>query len=271
MNEMDLKDIQKVTLSILKQFDEICSKLDINYYLMFGTLLGAIRHKGFIPWDDDLDVAVFADDYLLLQQYFEKQHDYPLELHEQETNKNCFYNIGRICEKRHRLVFDKKKYTSGVFIDVYVLEGLGRKEDLPYWNNRYKKYNKYRKGVYCCVNQSLLYGSGIVHQILNIPFVVISKIRGKHYYIDKLNDYKSFSVSDSDYVGIPRWEECIYPKVCFTELLRVPFEDTFTSIPAGYEEILRIEFGDYMKLPAEKDRKPQHGYKAYKLEEVASE
>ena len=267
MKEMSLRESQMATKELLKQFDELCDSLGIRYFLMYGTLIGAIRHKGFIPWDDDLDVGMFYDDYQILCTYF-KEHDNPImELHNQETQKDCFYNIARICDKAHQLIFAGKDYKSGLFIDIYVMEGLGKEEDQPYWDSRFAEYDKWRKSVYICTNKAFLYGNGVLHKLANIPYVMKSKRRGKKYYIDQFNNHKMFSIEESDYIGVPAWETVRYPKDLFDETIRIGFEDITVSIPKQYDELLRIDYGDYMTPPPEKDRVPYHGYIAYTLED----
>ena len=75
MNPLTISEIQKVSLGILKKVDEICNKLNLRYVLTYGTLLGAIRHKGYIPWDDDVDIMLPRPDYEKLLKYFEIHRD----------------------------------------------------------------------------------------------------------------------------------------------------------------------------------------------------
>ena len=267
MKEMNLEDVQKDTKELLVVFDKICNNLGLKYFLIYGTLLGAIRHKGFIPWDDDLDVGMFEDDYKRLCSYFNDTNNSELELHNQNTSEHCFYNIARVCDKKHRLVFENKKYTSGLFIDIYVFEGLGDDEDQFYWNQRFKKHPRWRKGVYINSNEDFLYGNGMVHKILNIPFCLIARKRGKKYYINKFNSHKKYDINDSKYIGCPSWEESRYERKWFDSIIYSEFEDIKALIPAAFDEILTSEYGDYMKLPSEEKRKPYHGYKAYRKSE----
>ena len=264
MTEMTLRETQLETLAILERIDDICNIIGTPYYLVLGSLIGAVRHKGFIPWDDDLDIAMFPDDFTLFRKYLEDHDITDLEIHCPETKDNCFYNMVRICEKNHLLVFDNMSYTSGLFVDVYILEGMGKIEDLLYWKQQYRLQSALRKRVYCCCRDSLFYGRNSVHKILNLPIVLYSKFRGKKYFFDKLNDYKHFSIDESDYIGVPGWDDFIFKKKCFETIVRVPFENTTVNIPGGFDELLRDYYGNYMELPEESKRTPQHGYKAYR-------
>lgn len=261
---MSIREVQIAALEILKQIDTICTELGINYYLMYGTLIGAIRHKGFIPWDDDLDIAMKIDDYKIFIDYFNKNNKTQLEIHNFETNKDCFYNISRVCDKTHILKFDYLRYTSGVFVDVYPLEGLGGDDDLPYWKAHFSFFPKWQKHIQLCCTDGLFYGRNVFTRIGNIPNLIISRIIGKQHYINKFNDYKKITINDSKYIGIPSWEYDIYNKEWFDEIVKVPFEDAMVSIPKKYDEVLRHTFGDYMQMPPENQRVSHHGYLSYK-------
>ena len=271
MRELSVRETQEATLKVLVSFDKICRKINVKYYLIWGTLIGAIRHHGFIPWDDDLDVAMFPEDYLKLEEYFSSQNETELELHNMKTQPDCFYNISRVCEKKYKLVFNNKKYTSGLFVDIYVLYGLGKESDLPYWEKRFKKYQAWQKSVYACCNKSLLMGKNTVHKVLNIPIVLYSKMFGKQYFIKKIEDYPRFEIENSDYLGTPQWEPAVISKQDFDEIQYVEFEGFPAPIPSGYDHLLRSYYGDYMSLPPENERKPHHGYKAYAVEDIEVE
>ncbi len=265
MKELSLRQIQEETLELLVEFDEICRMVDARYFLAWGTLIGAIRHEGFIPWDDDLDVTMFPDDYKKILAYFDEKKNNELELHDIYNQPNCYFNITRICEKKHRLVFDDLDYTSGLFIDIYILHGMGNDCDLEYWKKRFKNYVRWQKGVFVSLSNSLFYGKNYLNKVLNIPFVLFSKFVGKQYYIKKFDSYKRFDISNSKYIGVPQWEAEIFLKEDFEEIVYVSFEGLSVPVPKGFHSHLSMVYGDYLKMPDEKDRIPQHGYKAYSL------
>ena len=129
--ELSTKEIQVKTLEIVKQVDFIAKKLDLKYALMWGTLLGAVRHAGFIPWDDDFDIMMSRRDYNILMDYFKshKEELEPLVFFSKETRIEYPYMIGRICDTRYHLVSENEKdYGMGIFIDIYPLDGAGNGE-----------------------------------------------------------------------------------------------------------------------------------------------
>lgn len=264
--KMSFRETQLATLELLKKIDKICQELDIQYFIMFGTLIGAIRHKGYIPWDDDIDIGIKAKDYKKFVEYFVKNKDKcaPLEIHNQKTNKDCFYNISRVVDNTYHLEFENMKYTSGTFVDVYPLEGLGKESDLEYWKKRFKKYLILQRGVYLNCAPSIWFGKTKLKRILNLPYMLFARLVGKQFFINRFNKHKRFSWEDSEYIGTPCWIRDIFKKEDFDEAIRAPFEDTEVWIPKNYDSILRMAYGDYMKLPPEDKRVPHHDYSAYR-------
>ena len=264
--EMTVRESQLAALGILKKVDNILKELDIEYIAMYGTLLGAIRHKGFIPWDDDLDIGIRKSDYFKLKKYFQnnKSNLFPLELHDTKLNKDCFYNMARISDTTYFYSFDQMRYTSGAFIDVYMLEGLGNDEDIEYWKNRFARYPYHQKWLYMSCTKGVLFGNSNIHQLLNIPRCIIAKILGRDYFLKWFNDKKEFDWDESTYIGNPMWETTRYKKEWIENPIRVQFEDMLISVPSNYETILRRSYNNYMELPPENDRKPSHGYVGYR-------
>lgn len=269
-HKMKLKESQHDTLEILQKLDTLCKNLNITYWVMYGTLIGTIRHKGFIPWDDDFDVCMPRPDYDKFTKYFE-QHDNDvnnLYLDNYRNDTTCFFWINRICDRDHELIFDRWGHKSGLFIDIYPFDGMGAEKDKEFWEKNFKKYQDNVKGFYMASESTLLYGNSKSHKILNIPYDVYSKIRGKRYFYKRINSIsRKYSWDESKYVGLPVWATWLrfLKKEWFSETVYLPFENTTVPVPSGYDNILRTIYGDYMKLPPEEQRKPQHDYVAYKL------
>lgn len=131
MEKLQIKDCQNIELGILIKVDELCKKLGLRYYLIYGTLLGAVRHQGFIPWDDDLDIMMPRPDYKVLIDYFEahKRDLFPFKAIYAWHDYKYSYGMTRITNMNYKL-----KYTQGcpfstedmgLFIDVYPYDGLG--------------------------------------------------------------------------------------------------------------------------------------------------
>ena len=124
----DLRKLQLYEVEMLKVFDKICTENGIKYWLSYGTLLGAVRHGGFIPWDDDLDVEMLREDYLKLEKVFKETDKYVLQTHKNDK----FYELpwAKMRDKNSQVYHSLYKY-EGVFVDVFQLE---------YTNERISKF-----------------------------------------------------------------------------------------------------------------------------------
>lgn len=263
MEEIDIKIAQSEALAIYKKVKYICNEIGITCFSMYGTTLGTVRHHGFIPWDDDLDLGMFIDDYKEFINYFKKNNNQVmgLSLSNCDTDSKCFFNITRVCDESNYICeFDDYIYKSGIFIDIYPVEGLGNDGDKDYWMRRFKKYHNHVKQVSLACSIGFLHGKDSLHKILNFPVVVYSKIKGRNSALRWFDDRKQFELDQSTYVGVPKWEITYYRKEWFDEFIELAFEDTTMSVPKGYKDILTKSYGDYMKLPSKEKRVPSHGY-----------
>lgn len=239
-----LRRQQLIMLDMLKELDRICRKYDIPYFLFWGTLLGAIRHDGFIPWDDDLDVAMLRKDYLRLMKVLPSELTEDIALQSNDTDSNYFYFLAKLRHKKSFL--EKEPFADGfsergIFIDIFPLDNL-----LP-WTHKLRlqslAYNFYRAG--------------------NGNEKALSKIR----LLTKFNRHVSFPVLRAmsrlagaktlmcDY-GIPFHKEHrlenIFP------LKTHVFEDMETFVPGNSDAVLKSLYGDYMRLPEDLDNIYHH-------------
>ena len=271
MKELNSKELQAATLELMKKLHDICEKIDVRYFLAYGTLIGAVRHEGFIPWDDDLDIMMSREDYNKLIQYFNdnKNELGSLELFTPETNKDYPYMIARVSDSNYVIdTFNEKDCGMGVFIDIYPLDGFG---------NDFKSAVKLSKKTFFL--SSLYFRStrlkpqirdnfSFVRNCIEVGLFFISKLLGKNYLnkvITKLS--KTYDYNDSKYIGCVIWhskiEADIYEKEDFIDLKKQKFEKYEFYIPSKYDYILTKFYGNYMQLPPEEDRVGHHFYKTY--------
>ena len=225
-------------LEMLKFIDRVCKEHDIKYWLCSGTLLGAVRHGGFIPWDDDVDIEMLREDYKKFVEVMKKesQTDYVLQTH--ETDKNYFAPYGKLRDL-HSLIKEQNtndlyyKY-QGCYIDVFVIEpsssrflcrlaGMIWYRILSRMNNKFGKF----RHMYYSMAYSFVYN--IVFPILRL----FSKCGANGQYRLTLGScfYKPRNIDD------------IFP------LSSLDFEGICLSVPCKYDNYLRKIYGDYMKLP----------------------
>lgn len=275
MKELSLREIQLSSLNILKVVADICEKQSINYSLAYGSLLGAVRHKGFIPWDDDLDIMMSRPEYERFIEFFlaHQKEMYPLKLLNMDIESKCPHVISRITNMDYYLdVNNENDYGLGTFVDIYVVDGLGnKKEDAA---TVIKNTMDYPSLIFLSTRKRFSFGmtKGKLKKFKKIFVYLYAKIMGKMYFAHRLNEkLRRLDYTNSSYVGIAAWGE--RPKDPQTKVMKKEWiEDTFLTdfeqqkfrISKYYDEILKLNYGNYMQLPPEKDRVQHHLYKAYR-------
>lgn len=269
--ELTLREIQIGELEVLKQLHKLCEKIGVTYYLFYGTLLGAVRHKGFIPWDDDVDVVMFRDDYNKLVEYCANNANdiKPFELLHYSTRKNYPITIARFSDSRYTVNYsDTIPCGMGLFVDIYPFDGVGRLDE--------RKIEKFSQSMnYLKVLVSIA-GKKDFHKSKNgkilttfVKWIVFNftHFLGVNYWSKRLdNKAKKYKVEESINVGDVMWYvdgPYSYPKEMFGCGKRIRFEDGEFIAPDQYKEILAMRYGDYMKLPPKEKQKPYHNYSAY--------
>ena len=267
-SELSIEQIHSAQLETLKKFAEICEKEGFTYFLAFGTLLGAVRHENFIPWDDDVDVMMPRQDYEKLINYCIRNRSAlsPFELHSIYTNDNYIYPIGRFSNSDYRLCCDNnvKEYGLGMFIDIYPMDGLG--ENVDEIKKRHKKMYKIIRFIDIGGRKKATGFSGnIVKRFLKKIVFYYIKVRGlKHYILKIEKEGKKIPYESCSKVGCCVWGTRVFDKKWVESTMMHKFADTEFRIPVGYDEILKEVYNDYMELPKESDRVPSHEYRAYK-------
>lgn len=264
-----LTEHQKVLLQILCEFDRICRKHKINYILFAGSAIGAVRHRGFVPWDDDIDVALLRPDY----ERF-------LELAPAELDKEVFYLQGEFSD--HWPLFFSKLRKNG----TACMERL------------YPKDPQTHQGIYIDIFSVDPLADGRLMQKLQFAAskIVIAKALDRRGYLTDSKLKKIFMFccralpskpfhrfvcrrkhQDSALVhtflgGASKFSPNTFRREWFTERIEVPFEDGTYYISAHYDEMLRKIYGDYLRIPSEEERRckvhgvivdTEHSYENY--------
>ncbi|WP_303834050.1 phosphorylcholine transferase LicD [Ruminococcus flavefaciens] len=267
----DLKDIQALSLTVLKRFDEICQKNGFKYFLAYGTLIGAIRHNGFIPWDDDIDVMMPRKDFNRFIAYTEKHKKelYPLKLHNRRNTENYYYGIPRFSDMKYQYtVIDnyEKGFDIGVFIDIYPLDNFGNnREDAE---RLFKKCRQMNREFDWYVNtiSKVSFIRTLVRKTMHCLMHIKYKKDYKNEIDKRIEKYILNNTSEDDkYIGVVLWASKIWQydksKLQGLKTVRHKFEDYEFNIPAAYDYMLKKGYGDYMQLPKEEDRHPYHNYR----------
>lgn len=266
MKKIELKEQKKIMIELLEYFDKVCRENDIKYSLIGGSLIGAIRHKGIIPWDDDIDVILSKSEYLKLIQILENMNDSRYKL---LTINNCRgYNFPfpKLVDKRTFVVEPKllnqiKEY--GIFIDIFSYSNTSNSEKI-----RIKDFKKIKLLNSMMSRTKLDFkDDGFKQNFLRLNKNILSKIIGYMNIIKFLNIiYNKYNNVDTDYV-VSNWpvyniNKEVQKSKNIIEYTDVEFENMKIMIFKNYDEILRTTFGNYMQLPPENQRKA-HGLIAY--------
>lgn len=264
-----LKSVQKVELEILLKFDSICKKYNIRYQLFSGTLLGAIRHKGFIPWDDDIDVCMLRDDYeMFLRKCDIQDLGETFFLQTNITDPTSIIQFAKL--RKNNTIFEPDNEVGsashkGIYIDIFPLDNV--KPYTKKGERQYKSFNFWYSIVTSSVKSRVLTASTLSKKIIRWFFYIITKIVPKQYIDKKIQKIlKQFNNEKTEYVnhlsngttGI-RPKRFLMKRAVFEDMINVEFEGHFFPAPRDYDSVLSQSYGDYMTLPPVEERKSHHG------------
>lgn len=255
----DCKKLWAVELDLLAEFDRVCKKHGLTYFADGGTLLGAVRHQGFIPWDDDVDVIMYREDYEKLALVAGQEFQHPYFFQSPHTDPGLVTGGSKLRNSNTTLIsdFDHKRpfQNKGIFIDIFILDNLPDSEfQLKlykrilkyYW--RVLRYASYYDGYFKTGKKQPLKKRMIGRMALALKDIagierlcdgytgVCSRYRGRN--TERIGDSES---SRGKYVFL---RELYDPK----GISYVPFEHIQIPIPNHYDEILSIIYGDYMVM-----------------------
>ena len=188
MEELTLRQMQEGALSILKKLDGICREQGLRYFLFYGTLIGAIRHKGFIPWDDDLDVAMPRPDFDRLVEYCRRHREelLPMHLMTVDDNPRYVYPIARFSDTRYRVKYQGiRDYGLGLFVDIYPLDGCGdTEEEARAWVQQPMRDVKF---INCCAADRFTPSRrGWLHTPAKLAGFAWARLHGSAHYIHRI-------------------------------------------------------------------------------------
>lgn len=248
MDQKDLKKLKQKELEILDYFTNFCDKHKLKYQLTYGTLLGAVRHKGFIPWDDDVDVHMPPKDYLKFLELIKKENNSEYLIQNVDTEK-YFHTIFTKIRKNNTCMVEKEwQYINihkGINIDIFPL--------IPYPDNKYEAKKTMLKLKIASIlasknNKAKKFKNKIIFALLRlIPRKITNKWISR--IIKKLlkynGKYSTYKLEINDKPVKVSWLE---------KSIEVPFEDKIYKIPAKYDKVLTCMYGDYMTPPKVENR-----------------
>ena len=265
----DLRQLQLKSLNLALYFKKFCDENNLMFYLCGGGCIGAIRHKGFIPWDDDLDIFMPREDYERLHKIWNEKAD--------TKNYSCIVSDENLVTKKpFTLVIDNNTtlikpeqsnldMPHGVALDVFPIDGCPE--------NKFKRKMQMMWALLYSLYMAQVvpenHGSGIkfIGKVM-LGIVPSKKLRYKIWKFceKKMSRYK---ISDCNYItelcAGPGYMKNRYPRKAFDSMLEMDFEGYKLPVPVGYDDYLKIAFGDYMKLPPKEKQVASHDVLFYDL------
>lgn len=259
--KLDGTEVKSRLVQMLIDFDAYCSKHDLTYFLSYGTLLGAVRHKGFIPWDDDIDLGMPRDDYNRLIA-MSAEWDLPYDFFCMEKDRNYPWCYGKISDRGTELenMYMMDYPNMGLFIDVFPIDEIEIHDE--------KTAKKVRKTAKECQRMSAMAAwkkfwpsdNPVKSLIKRIMYQYVHSVGSRHWQ-KKLTKLIEKYKSDHANYALQSWD--VMPAQWYGTGCPIEFEGRLFNAPDQPEKCLTAGYGDFMRLPPEEKRVAEHDYEVY--------
>ena len=269
--KLELQDIKKLSFEVLCAVRDVCEEHGISYSLTGGTLIGAVRHKGFIPWDDDIDIMMPRPDYDRFVSIVKDGEYAAFRLLAQETEGKAYpYPFAKACHPKTELcenLVQQSELKLGVYVDIFPVDGIA---------------DSYRAAIRRTKFFQVLHGLKVTSNWTKFRRSKLRKwyyepFRYVCYLISKILSRKRIDKILDRFVRKKKYEECKYagrlvgdfgskeimPKLLFDEKIKLEFEGELFDAVADYDKFLTSLYGDYMTMPPKEKRVTHHEYEAY--------
>ena len=251
----ELNKVHAILLDLFKEFKRVCLKYDLKYLANGGTLIGAARHHGFIPWDDDMDISMMYDDYVRFLEVASDDFKEPYYLQSYKSDDYAEISAARVrnsnttgCTKWEYDNLKMASHNKGIFVDIFPIFPVSVKEEIRATQKlELDKLWRAIRGWNAVKSMELGYNTVYSQYIPDWERMKadysISQI--KQLYMDACNNM----VGEGELLGMTSFrthsEKLMWPKEWFDEVIELPFEDTTISCPKKYDEILTRTYGDW--------------------------
>ncbi|MBO4265010.1 MAG: LicD family protein [Clostridia bacterium] len=264
LTDEQTEKLKSVQMEMLDEFKRICDKNGLKYWLDSGTLLGAVRHKGFIPWDDDIDVGMLREDYDKFAKIASQELD-PDKYYYQNwlSDKDYGQPFAKIRKKNTTLIessAEKASFFSGIYIDIFAYDEYGDKQfsqGLP--------IKIIRRMILCKCGYKFWEkenGISVSKYLIYLPIRLFSAFFSTGFLKKRYEKIaRRYNGSGKEYVfenGTTNYNKWVVKKDCFDDTEELEFEGKFYKCPGKYAEYLEMIYGDYMKLPPKEKQVKKH-------------
>ena len=260
--EISLQEIQKLEVQVLSKFIDYCKAYDLKYYIAYGSLIGTVRHNGFIPWDDDIDVIMPRDDYEKLLGMTDRVAEHML-LASRYNRPQWPYLFAKCYDSKTEMV--EGGYDSGVigvYIDIFPVDGLPNN---IFFRKLHMYWLRFLYGMFVTVQKDNLKATTPLRFLLKRILFPLASYIGRIRLRDYIDGFiRSYPFSKSEFVAVQSTDayclKQVMKKYVYSGVKLRKFENLDVSIPGGYDEMLRQIYGNYMELPPEEKRITHHSY-----------
>lgn len=272
MVEMTIDEVKSCAIGVLDFIDSVCKQNGLQYFLCGGTLLGAVRHKGFIPWDDDIDIHMPRKDYERLFEVWPKESFYHLLNY--KNTPHFPYAFAKAIDSRTLKIEDLRKQSQliGVDVDIFALDNLPEDEEetIDFFDN-IKRFQAKMENYSTPFRRASTFPRTIARTLIisGRRLKELLGIESLDAIVKSYSEYaQRYSEAESEYIGVTSISHYGVkeknPKSNFADSILVSFEGKEYPAPIGYADVLRRVYGDnYMQLPPVEMRKTHHHFKAY--------
>ena len=267
----DIREIQQMELGIMEYIHETCQKIGVKYFLAYGSLIGAVRHKGFIPWDDDMDICMLREDYEKLQDYLISNPDERYEVMSYKNNLNYVYPFMKVQDNQTYLLEEDVRIDSnmGIYVDIFPVDGY---EDDSVFKDKMTRLIKKRQ-LSCYTFKGITNTKSLLNSLIRYISVIVFYFTNTNKYIRGIDELaKSRKVDDYelvDYLIYKDMHKPVWKREWLEQTIMGVFEGKEFMIPKNYHEILTSDYGDYMQLPPVELRFSHHDFQLWKIIKVS--
>lgn len=266
MRRLNVEEVKAIQIDILEAVAAFCEENQIKYWLNSGTLIGAIRHKGYIPWDDDIDIGMLREEYEKFLKLFNKSNSkYRFDCF--ELNDEFPYPYGKVFDTDTVLYEpDTNGLKQSINIDVFVIDNAP--DDDMEVKKMYKRRHRLRYMFVFSQSKRILPGDPMINRIAKtLVHSLLSVTSSKKYIKKMIENTKRYNNTETKRVGdFTGYAKVVTDRSVFDSFIDVTFEGKQYKAPVGYDVWLKEIYGDYMSLPPVEERITHHRFEAYSSE-----